>query len=150
VSTVALGTVVVVGTAGFAGYTIYKGGEAVVSGARSVGSSVKKAVKKEPKSIVVSGGTFKVTTEHTIAELYPQVEIVFSEAGFTEFSGYKDALEATAQARTSSSGWATVRLELIEKNVTAVEIRVGEGSLKKSEYLYDQILSKVNANKKGK
>ena len=152
--TVVLSTAVVVGTAGLAGYTVYKGGEAVykggeavVSKAGEVGSSATKSIQKKHDAVVVSRGTLKAKCKYTIAEIYPATRIALREAGFTDISGRQDALTGAVQARTAFNEVVTVKFELLSKERTTVEIRIGSGDLKKSEYLYDQILGAAAATK---
>jgi hypothetical protein len=145
--TVVLATAVVVGTVGLAGYTVYKGGEAVVSGVGSVGSSTKQAVASTNEAIVVSRGTLKAKCKHSVTELYPAAETALWSAGFTGVAGSHDALTGALNARTSLGKNVIVGLKLIDKDRTAVTILVGDGDLRQSEYLYDQMLVLVKAKK---
>ena len=144
-----VGTAAVVGTAGLAGYTVYKGGEAVVSTVGSVGSSAKESVQRMYGTVVVSQGTLKAKCKYTIAELYPATKIAFNEAGFDDIAGRQDALAGTVLAKTVFNEDVAVKFELLSKELTAVEIRIGSDNLEQSEYLYDQILITVAARKGG-
>jgi hypothetical protein len=141
VGTVAVGAAVVVGTVGLVGYTVYKGGEWVVKGVASVGSSTGKAVKDKHNQIVVSRGTLKAKIQHPIGVLYPAAEAVMKESGFLGVRGAWDSLIGRLTAKTSSGESVSVKLELLKENLTAIEILVGSGNLKQSEFLYDRILS---------
>ena len=140
--TAVLGTAVVVGTAGLAGYTVYKGGEAVASAAGAAGRSTKEA-------IVVSRGTLKAKCKYSVSELYPAAETVLKRAGFTDVHGKRDALAGILNAKTSFKEDVIIEMKLIDKKRTAVEILVGSGNLRQSEYLYDRMLGTAAARKKG-
>ncbi len=152
--TAVIGTAVVVGTVGLAGYGVYKSGEAVVSTVGSVGSTVgstvgsvgsstKQAAANKHQSVVVSRGTLKVQANHSITELYPAAEWVFEGAGFTEVEGRHDALAAVLIGKTAFKHDVTVILKLVKQDVTAVSIRIGGGNLEQSQYLYQQMLATV-------
>lgn len=145
VGTAAVTTAAVVGTVGLVGYSVYKGGEWVVKGVASVGSSTGKAVSNKRKQIVISRGTLKAKAEHTVPELYAATERVLQGSGFTGISGARDALFGKLRAQTSSGENVYVTLELLEARLTAIEIRVGDGNLKQAEFLYDQVLATVGA-----
>ncbi len=147
--TAVVGAALVVGTAGFVGYGVYKGGAAIVSGVGSAGSAVAGTVKKGHKAVVISRGTLKAQFEHEIAEIHPAAIAVMRESGFTRITGDHDALQGSIQARTSSGDEVLVNLTLVEKGLTAVKIRIGDGNLKQSEYLYDEILARINAEDGG-
>jgi hypothetical protein len=144
--TAALGTAVVVGTAGVAGYTVYKGGEAVVSTAGAAGSSTMNAFQNKHNEVMVSRGTLKTKCRHKVANLYSATMTVFREEGFTDIQGRQDGLQGTISARTVFNKAVSVDLYLLSKKRTAVEIRIGGGNIKQSEYLYDQILRAVAAD----
>lgn len=179
VGTAVLGTAVVVGTAGLAGYTVYKSGEAVATAAGSVGSSAvgsigsigsvvgstgssavgsvgstmgsvgsatKATVKRQHRAVVVSRGTFKATCEYPIPELYPTTKRVLEEADFKDVFGGQDSLAGALHAKTSFDEHVSVTFELLEKDLTAVEVRIGDGNLPQSEYLYDLILAALAAD----
>lgn len=136
-NTVALGTAVAVGVVGAVGYTVYKGGEAVVSGVGSVGSSA--------KSFVVSDGALKAESAHTIAELFPAARTVLVEAGFKGVVGKQDALDGVLRAKTAFGEDVLVTFTLLELHLTSVEIKVGDGNLQQSEFLYDQMHAKIGS-----
>ena len=145
VGTVAIGTAAVVGTVGLAGYTVYKGGEAAVSAVGAVGTSTKKTVD----SVVVSKGTLKTKSKYSVSELYPAAVTVLEQAGFQDARGRQDSLTGQLRAKTAFNEDVYVAFKLLEKNRTAVEILVGDGNLKQSEYLYDQMLALLAENEKG-
>lgn len=158
--TAVVGTAVAAGTAGLAGYAVYKSGEAVVSTAGSVGSSVasgvgsvgsstKATVQNKRHTVVVSRGTFKAKTGHAVAALYPAARTVLEEAGFKDVFGKQDSLAGAVRAKTAFDDDVIVTFKLLEKDLTAVEIRIGDGNLQQSEYIYDQILATVAAGNRG-
>jgi hypothetical protein len=137
VNTVAITTVAVVGTVGLAGYTVYKGGEAVVTTVGSAGE----AVGNKRKSVVMSRGTLKAKAEHSVPDLYASSVQVLHIAGFNSVRGEKDALSGVLKANTATGEEVELNFSLLKAGLTAVEIRVGKGDLKQSEFLYDQILT---------
>ncbi|MBT7303102.1 MAG: DUF3568 family protein [Victivallales bacterium] len=149
VGTALVGTAVVVSTAGVAGYKVYKSGEKVVSAVGGVGSSTKGAVQKRQKAVAMSRGTFKVNCEYGIAELHPATERALAAAGFRDIGGRQDSLAGEIHAKTALDESVSVRLEFLSQNLTAVEIKIGAGNLKQSEYIYDHILAAAAANRKG-
>jgi hypothetical protein len=128
-------TAAVVGVVGVAGYTVYKGGEAVVSGVESVGSSA--------KSLVVSDGVLKAKCDYPVDDLYAASSDVLREAGFTITGGAHDSLAGEIRARTVLNEAVLVTFELLDEDLTLVEIKVGDGNLEQSEFLYEQMLAKV-------
>ena len=149
VGTAVVGTAVVVGTAGLAGYTVYKGGEAVVSTVGSVGASTKNTVQKKHKSVVVSRGTFKTQCDYSVEKLYPVAKRVLIDAGFKELKGKHDAMAAVIRGKTAFGDDVVVAFKLLEKDLSAVQVRIGEGHLKQSEYLYDLILTALDSGYAG-
>ena len=141
VGTVIVGTAAVVGTVGAAGYTVYKGGEAVVSGVGSVGSSA--------KSLVVSDGTLKAECGYSVVELYDAAQSVLRSSDFTHIKGAKDSLYGEITARTAFSDGVSVKFKLLKESLTSVEIKIGEGNLKQAEYIYDKMLTIVQPASEG-
>ncbi|CAA6678590.1 MULTISPECIES: DUF3568 family protein [unclassified Lentimonas] len=133
--------VVGVGVVGLAGYGVYKGGEAVVSTVGDAGSAVGDAVGGTHDSVVVSRGTLKMKSKYSVTLLYHAASKACQNAEFNSITGQKDALSGQVHAKTSSNENVLVTLEMLEKGVTAVQIRIGDGNLKQSEYLYDQMLT---------
>jgi hypothetical protein len=146
VNTAVIGTAVVVGTVGLVGYTVYKGGEAVVTTVGSVGSSATGAVKGHQESVTVSRGTFTTACKYAITDLNPAAELVLKRAGFKGVIGAQDALAGSVLAKTAFGENVSVKFALLEKGRTSVAIRIDGGNLKQSEYIYDQILATVAAN----
>lgn len=128
----------VVGTAavGLAGYGVYKGGEAVVTTAGDAGSAV-------GKSVVMSGGTFKVKSEESVAVLYYAASNSFQAAGFHSVTGQKDAFSGQVQGKTRENETVLATFEMLDGGKTQVKILVGDGNLKQSEYLYDDMLARI-------
>jgi hypothetical protein len=134
-----------VGAVGLAGYTVYKGGEAVVSTVGSVGTSAKAAAQRKHNEVVISRGTLRAKCEHGVADLYLAAKTVFGETGFTDIVGRQDGLQGTISARTASNKPVLLNLYLLAEKRTTVEIRIEGGNLMQSEYIYDQILRTVAA-----
>lgn len=137
------------GAVGLTGYTVYKGGEAVVTAVGDAGSATTGAVKSKQQSMVVSRGTLEVKCPYPIARIYPVAEEVFRESGLTGIKGSHDALAGKLTARNSSAELVTVKFELLGDNLTAVAILVGGGNLKQSEYLHDVIMTKLTTGDDG-
>ena len=105
------------------------------------------AVKKKHRSIVISRGTLKVECSFPIASIYPVAEKVFFEARFKKIGGTHDALSGALTAWNNKNERVTVKLTLVKKNLTAMEILIGEGNVKQSKYLHDEIVAKLTAAK---
>jgi hypothetical protein len=142
VGTVALGTAAVVGTVGLAGYTVYKGGEAVVTTTGNV-------VSKSHKSVVMSRGTLKAECEYSVSALYDAGVLVLKSSGFKNLTGRKDILAGALRALTAFDEEVLVTFEAKAQGVTAVLVRIGEGNLKQSELIYDYILRTVENSTSG-
>lgn len=132
VGTAIVGTTVV----GVAGYGVYKGGEAVVTTAGDAGAAV-------GKSVTMSSGTFKVKSTESVAVLYYAASKSFQAAGFHSVTGQKDALSGQVQAMTRENETVLATFEMLDGGETQVRIQVGDGNLKQSEYLYDDMLAKI-------
>lgn len=138
---------VVVGAAGYVGYGAYKAGKVVVTKIGDVGSSAKDAVQKGHKSVVMSRGTLKSEADYSVGELYAAARTVMHDASFFAIEGSSDALTGSVSATTTSNEKVLVTFALIKKDLTSIEIRIGNGNLKQSEYIYDQILAMAKANR---
>jgi hypothetical protein len=135
VSTAVVGTAVVVGTVGAVGYTVYKGGEAVVSGVAAVGSGA--------KSLVVSDGTLETEADHSIEQLYCAAQSVMKEADFRNIQGTKDGMSGVLSASTAFSEPVEVKFRLVKENRTSIAIKVGDGNLEQAELIHDRMLAKL-------
>ena len=147
---VALGSLVVVGTASLVGYTVYKGGEAVYDGGKAVTSSLLPDDKDEENDalIIYSHGIMKTKEKENISDVYTSFTEAISEAGFKITTNKHDKLSGVIKAETVTKDVITVRLELISKKLTSIEIKVGSGNLKQSEYIYNEAVKKLYTNKK--
>lgn len=145
VGTAVVGTGVAVGTVGLAGYGVYKGGESVVSSVGSIGASSNQSTKHH-QSVVASKGVFKTKSNHSIPALYAAAESTLKSSGFYDVRGQIDGLQAKLLGVTPQGRRIAVQLSLIDAKLTAVQINIEDGTLKQSEYVYDQILSNLSTS----
>jgi len=135
VGTVAVGTAVVVGTVGAVGYTVYKGGEAVVSGVESVGSSA--------KSLVVSDGNLEAEADYSVPELHDSAQAVMKEIDFRDIQGTRDGMSGALRATTALGERVDVRFQLVKEDRTSIRIRIGDGNIAQAEILYDRTIARL-------
>jgi len=137
VGTAVVGTAVVVGTVGAVGYTVYKGGEAVVGGVSAVGSGA--------KSLVVSDGKLETEVDHSIEQLYTAAAAVMKEAEFQNIQGTKDDMSGVLHASTAFHEPVEIQFRLVKENRTSIAIKVGDGNLEQAELIHDRMLAKLGA-----
>ena len=141
---VSTGVALTVGTAAVAGYTVYQGGKKAVT-------SVQKATEKGTRGvgeIIFTHGKFKTQCTYQLEHIYSAGEKVLHDLRFRKIRGNYDALSGKLSAETVEGKELSLKLRLIEENVTEVEIRIGsKGNLKNSEVIYDRILSELEQKK---
>lgn len=144
---VATGAALTVGTAAVAGYTVYQGG-------KKAATSVRKATEKGTQGvgeIIFTNGKFKTQCPHSLENIYLAGKKVLHDLRFRKIRGNFDALSGRLSAETFEGKELSLKLRLVENNLTEVEIRVGsKGNLKNSELIYDRILSQLEPKKESK
>ena len=142
---IAGGAAVTVGTVAITGYTVYQGGKLAAV-------SVQKATERGKKgvgSVVYSGGEFKTVCHYNVDTVAKASYAVFRQMGFRNIKGNFDALSGFLNAETIKGEDISLRLNVIENNMTDIQIKVGiKGNLKNSEIIYDRILSVLEGGTK--
>ena len=154
---VAFCSFIVVGTAGLVGFTVYKSGEAVVDGGKSVATAVGDLAKSDDKTdenknddkspFVYSHGILKTKEMVKVTNLYKAFLNVVNKAGFKIITKKHDQFGALIKAETAMRDNVTIKLELLEENLTSIQIQVGRGNIKQSEFIYNQAIKNLLTNK---
>ena len=147
VGTTVRGTAAAVGATYYVGHSVYEGGAAVAS---AVGDAVASPPSDpEPKekydAVTISKGTFHAKCKASPEELYAASEQVFQDAGFGEIEGKRSADHYVRTGKAASGDDAKVSFRRLDTGGTEVDILIGGGNLKHSEFLYDRILASVSA-----
>ena len=137
VGTAVMATVAAVTVVGATGYGIYKGGESV---ATSVGSALSSKESKKSSTVTIYKNTFSAKPGYSVPQLHKATINVYEKSGFKAVSSKGDALKGRILAKTETGVDVSVKFELLSKDKTSIQIKIGGGNLAQSEYLYDQIL----------
>ncbi len=132
----ALGVAATLAAVGLAGYTVYKTGDAVVTGVGKAG--------KATGSIVFFNGDFKTQYDGDVRTVWAASGRAFQKAGFGGPRGSFDALSGGLTAKTREGTEISLKLKSINPQSTEISIRVGvTGNLKVSETIHGLILQEL-------
>lgn len=137
---VALPVVVAVGTVGAVGYTVYRGGESVVTGVGNLGGGEAEEKSKDAETVVFSGQVLKVDCEGSVEAVWQAATRAFQRANFQHLAGNYDLLSGELTAQTWDKVPVTLKLERADENRTTAWLWAGpEGDLKDTESIYNLI-----------
>jgi hypothetical protein len=143
VKTAIIATVAIVG---FAGYAVYKTGEAVVTGVGKAGSAVGTGVVAAV-SVVFINGDFKTQYPGNVETVWKASRQAFNKAWFVQIEGTFDALSGELTARTREGTEIKLKLKTIDPQSTNASIRVGvTGDMELSETIHNLILQELSAS----
>lgn len=143
VKTAVIATVAVVG---FAGYAVYKTGEAVVVGVGKTGSAVA-AGAGAAVSIVFINGDFKTQYPGRVQTVWTAARVAFEKAMFVKIDGSFDALTGELTAETREGKKITLKLKSSDTQNTDAKIRVGTtGDMETSETIHNLILQELSTS----
>jgi hypothetical protein len=138
--------VATVAVVGFAGYAVYKTGEAVVTGVGKAGSAVGTGVGAAV-SVVFINGDFKTQYHGDVETVWRASRTAFGKACFSKIEGSFDALSGKLTAVTREGTEITLKLKTIDPQSTAASIRVGiTGDMELSETIHNLILQELSAS----
>lgn len=124
----------VVGTAGVVGYSVYEGGESVVTG---VGSLAGGGDSKESETVVFTGKVLKADCDGTVEQVWLAAATALRQAEFENLAGDYDLLSGELSAQSWDHHPVTLKFKGDDQNRTHVWIWTGpEGDLKASEKIY--------------
>ncbi len=139
------GLVAVAGVVGFAGYAVYKTGEAVVTGVGKAGSAVATGATAAV-SVIFFNGDFKTRYQGDVQTVWSASRRAFERALLSEISGSFDALSGELTARTREATEVRLRLKTLDAQSTEASIRVGvTGDMRMSETIHNLILQELSA-----
>lgn len=129
--------VIGVGTAGLAGYAVYKAGDAVVTGMGKAG--------KATGTVIFFNGDFKTQCAGDVSAVWQASGRAFRKAGFGTIHGSYDALSGGLTAKTREGTEISLKLKNISAASTEVSIRIGVmGDMKMSETVHGLILQELS------
>lgn len=130
---------------GFAGYAVYKTGEAVVVGVGKAGSAVATGVGAAV-SVVFINGDFKTQYPGRLQIVWTAARVAFEKAMFVKIDGSFDALSGELTAETRDGTKITLKLTSSDPQTTKASIRVGvTGDMEMSETIHNLILQELSA-----
>jgi hypothetical protein len=139
------GVVATVGIVGFAGYAVYKTGEAVVVGAGKAGGAVATGVGAAV-SVVFINGDFKTQYHGDVETVWKASRHAFQKAWFGTIEGSFDALTGTLTANTREGKEIKLKLKNIDAQTTEAQIRIGvTGDMEMSETIHNLILQELSS-----
>jgi hypothetical protein len=142
VKTAVVATVAVVG---FAGYAVYKTGEAVVVGVGKAGSAVATGAGTAV-SVVFINGDFKTQYPERLQTVWTAARVAFEKAMLVKIDGSFDALTGELTADTRDGTKITLKLKSNVAQATEASIRVGiTGNMEMSETIHNLILQELKA-----
>jgi hypothetical protein len=142
VKTAIVATVAVVG---FAGYAVYKTGEAVVVGVGKAGSAVATGAGAAV-SVVFINGDFKTRYPDRVQTVWTAARVAFEKAMLVKIDGSFDALSGELTAETRDGTKITLKLKSSASQATEACIRVGiTGNMAMSETIHTLILQELAA-----
>jgi len=142
VKTAVVATVAVVG---FAGYAVYKTGEAVVVGVGKAGSVVATGAGAAV-SVVFINGDFKTQYPDRVQTVWTAARGAFEKAMLVKIDGSFDALSGELTAETREGTKITLKLKSNTLQTTEASIRVGmTGDMEMSETIHTLILQELSA-----
>jgi hypothetical protein len=137
---VALPVVVAVGAVGAVGYTVYKGGESVVTGVGNLGSDEAEDESAGVETVVYSEEALTIECDGSVEAVWQAATRAFQRANFQELAGNYDLLSGELTAKTWDRVPVTLRLKSVDQSRTTVWLWAGpEGGLKGAESIYNLI-----------
>jgi hypothetical protein len=131
---------VAVATVGVVGYTVYQGGESVVTGVGDMAGGGGADKSKGGETVVFSGKVLKTECDGTVAEVWQAATSAFRRANFQDLAGNYDLLSGELTAQTWDKMPVTLKLKSAAQNRTTLWIWVGpEGDLKAAESVHNLI-----------
>lgn len=133
---------VAVGTVGVVGYSVYEGGESVVTGVGSIGSS--EDASKDSETAEFSGKVLKVECKAGVEETWLAAAHALRKANFQDLAGNYDLLSGELTARTWEKNPISLKLKSVDQSHTQLWIWNGpDGDLKASQIIHKLILEEL-------
>jgi hypothetical protein len=123
-----------VGTVGLVGYSVYKGGESVVTGVGNLAGGGSEDKSKGAETVVYSGKVFKTECDGSVEVVWQAATRALRQANLQDVAGNYDALSGQLTAQTWENTPVTLTFKNEDQNRTTLRIWIGpNGDLKASE-----------------
>jgi len=137
---IGFGVATIVGAVGLVGYSVYKTGDAVVTGVGKAG--------KATGSVLFFNGDFTTECDGDVSAVWSAASRASQKADFWGIKGSYDALSGELTAKTRENTDIRIQVKSTQVNKTELRIRIGvTGDMKLSETLYGLILAELGAGK---
>lgn len=110
---------------GFAGYVVYKTGDAAVTGAGMAGEAVASGTRAVAKTVIYANGELRVEYPCDVRTVWNASGIVLRESGFGEITGSFDAFSGVLSAKTREGTDVVLKMRAAPSALTELRIRVG-------------------------
>ncbi len=137
-------TAAAVGTVGLVGYSVYKGGESVVTGVGDLAGGDKSGANTQ-ETVVLSKDELKAECPGGVSDVWRAGTVAFREAKLNNIGGTFDYFSGELTAQTWDDSPVTLKLKNTGENRTTIWIRFGaKGDLNASESLYKLMRKELN------
>ena len=137
-------TAAAVGTVSIVTYSVYEGGESVVTGVGNIGSGGDEEKPKDTETVVFYGKVLKVECNGSVEEVWLTAVHVLRRANFQELVGNYDLLSGELEARTWDRKPISLKLKSVDQDHTLLWIWTGPaGNLKASEQIHKLIADEL-------